>query len=210
MDIMDCPLRHQWDLKTRSPHTLFEELKDAVEELGYRVDAGVGVPFQVEESSLSHTATVKAQFSAERQVAQRYNRTQGGLGALSLVVAFAFLALGFVGTVVTAHLILIVTGVVLVMAGLAAVATAFHVRKQYLVVVMEGKAHRVGGQQEYSAGLDDILADVRVMAGTSTALFAGGTEIRGGLAQPRPDMLEKDFAAFKKDVESMLPAYVAK
>jgi len=187
---------------------LFDELRGAVEELGYRVD--VGIPFEVEESSFSHTAAVKAQFSAERQVMQRYNTTQGGLGALSLVVAFAFLALGFVGTVVTAHIVLLVTGVVLVMAGLAAVATAFHVRKQYLVVVVEGKARRAGGQQVEGAGLEDILADVRVMAGTSTALFAGGTEIRGGLAQPRAEMLEKDFAAFKKSVESMLPAYVAR
>jgi hypothetical protein len=208
MDIMACPLRHQWDLRTRSPHTLFDELKGAVEELGYRVD--VSVPFQVEESSFSRTATVKAQFSAERQVVQRYNRTQGGLGALSLVVAFAFLALGFVGTVVTAHVILVVAGFVLIMAGLAAVATAFHVRKQYLVVAVEGRARRVGDRQVEGAGLEDIVADVRVMAGTSTALFAGGTEIRGGLAEPRADVLEKDFGAFKKSVESMLPAYVTK
>jgi len=206
MDIMACPLRHQWDLRTRSPHTLFDELKVAAEELGYRVD--VGVPFQVEESSFSHAATVKAQFSAERQVAQRYNRTQGGLGALALAVAFAFLALGFVGTVLTAHVILIVTGFVLVMAGLAAVATAFHVRKQYLVVTMEGRARPAGGGEVEGAGLGDIVAHVRVVAGTSTALFAGGTEIKGGLAEPRAEMLEQDFAAFKRSVEGVLPAYV--
>ena len=201
MDVMECPLRHQWDLRTRSPHRLFADLTGAVEDLGYRVE--VSEPFQVEESSISESAAVRAHFSAERLMGQRFVRAQGGLGALSLVVGIALLALGFMEPILVADAVLIAAGIILLMLGLGMVATAFQSRKQFLVVMMLGAARRVEGP-----GLGDIIADVRVVAGTNTALFAGGTEIGGGLARPRVQKLEKGFTEFRNSVEEILPAYM--
>jgi hypothetical protein len=207
MDVLACPLRHQWDLTTRTPHRLFEALKSLAETLGYKVD--VSDPFQMEQSSISEAATVTARFSAERQVTERYNKAQGALGALSLAVALAFLALGSMGTIEWPNVMLIVVGLVLVLVGAAAVATGFQSRKQFLFVTIQGSARRAGGRRARSPDTSDMVADIRVAAGTSTALFAGGTEIEGGLAPPPADLLVKDFSEFRRTLESMLPEYVS-
>jgi hypothetical protein len=205
MDVEACLLRHHWNLRARSPHTLFGDLRGVVEELGYKVN--VSEPFQVEESAISDEATLKGQFEAQRQVGERFVRAQGGLGALSLLVAFALLGLGFMGPIEVADGVVIGVGFVLIMAGVALVATAFQSRTQLLVVVIEGRGRRPETHQRNGFGATDIVADVRIVAGTSTALFAGGTEIEGPLALQRADILDRDFKAFRDGVDDMLPAY---
>ncbi len=124
-------------------------------------------------------------------------------------MALAFLALGFADTIEWPHVMLIVVGLVLILVGTAAAATGFQSRKQFLLVTIQGSARKEGSRRAHSPDTSDMVADIRVVAGTRTILFAGGTAIAGGLAPPRTDLLEKDFSEFRKTLGSMLPEYVS-
>ena len=93
----------------------------------------------------------------------------------------------------------------LLLVGVALAVTAVQTRKLYLVVMIEGKAQRIGFDST------DIIADVYVVAGATMVFMAGGTEIKGkGICQPYHGILREDLTELENNIENILHALAAK
>ena len=201
------PLKWKRDFRVGSPQRVFRAVRDSVEDLGYTVAEVKGLDeemgsLHLKESPISDTAMFRGEVRSERVLSTGRHKGYVTAGIVLIVLGIVVVFSG----VATGNIALGVGAVVPVILGIVFLAIASRVSKAFLLATVEGEAYKATAKMAERGQELDVVADVRLTVQGRIGVFRGGTEMRETPQDLDLKTVEADFSRMCERVETVLPS----